>query len=333
MENKHEAWELAQIQTLSLNSKINMTRQRVKGWYEHWDGNVYVSISGGKDSQVLAHIVKEMYPDVPLIFINTGLEYNSVRLKGTELADVVLRPEMRFDEVIKKYGYPVISKDVAQTIAGCQIRKSKGLTAPTYRMQKLEGTLIDKNTGKLSAYNMPKYKYLLDAPFRISHKCCDVMKKKPSKEYEKRYESKPFLGTMATESRLRKSKWIKYGCNAFEQNRPTSQPLSFWTEQDILLYIKENSLQIAEIYGEVFGDDGNLKTTGVSRTGCVFCMFGIGQDPERFLRLKTEEPVKYDYIMRGGKFDETGMWVPDNGLGFKFVIDWLNEHGNMEIKY
>lgn len=96
MENKHKPWELAQMQSLPLKYKIKMTQDRIKGWYEHFDGNVYVSISGGKDSQVLAHIVKGMYPDVPLVFVNTGLEFDSVRLKGQEMADVVLRPEMDF---------------------------------------------------------------------------------------------------------------------------------------------------------------------------------------------------------------------------------------------
>ena len=80
-------------------------------------------------------------------------------------------------------------------------------------------------------------------------------------------------------------------------------------------------------------DGMELTTTGAKRTGCVFCMFGITQDTERFLRLKEVEPKKYDYIMRGGKFDEQGLWIPYNGLGYKFVIDWLNEHGNLDIKY
>ena len=345
--NKHNAYDLVQMQSLPLKYKIIMTKQRIKAWYDYWDGNVYVSISGGKDSQVLAHIVKEMYPDVPLVFVNTGLEFDSVRLKGMELADEVLRPSMNFVSVITKYGYPVINKEVAQTLCECQNRKIKGLDEPTYRMEKLNGTLIDKNTGKLSSYNIPQYKFLLDAPFRISHKCCDVMKKKPAKQYEKQNSLKPIIGTMAEESRLRKTKWIQHGCNAFEEKRPTSQPLSFWTEQDILHYIKINDLKIAEIYGDVVYKDEDgmvydndlfsaympLATTGAKRTGCVFCMFGITQDPERFLRLKEEEPNKYDYVMRGGKFDNEGMWIPHNGLGYKFVIDWINEHGGLNIKY
>lgn len=185
MENKHQSYDLAQMQSLPLDVKIRMTERRIREWYEEFDGEVYVSVSGGKDSQVLAHIVKNLYPDVPCVFVNTGLEYDSVRLKGYELADEILRPEMNFVQVITKYGYPVISKEVAQTLHECQIRKMKGLDSPTYRMDKLNGTLIDKKTGKLSSYNIPHYKFLLDAPFRISHKCCDVMKKKPCKTYEK----------------------------------------------------------------------------------------------------------------------------------------------------
>ena len=159
------------------------------------------------------------------------------------------------------------------------------------------------------------------------------MKKKPSKIYEKETNRKPFIGTLASESRGRRLSWIKNGCNAFDSKRPTSQPLSFWTEQDILNYIILYNLDIASIYGDIVEIDGRLKTTGANRTGCVFCMFGITQDKDRFLRLKDEEPKKYNFVMRGGKFDESGMWIPHNGLGYKFIIDWLNEHGGLNIRY
>ena len=347
MGNKHTKSDLYQMQSLPLSAKIRMTEARIKGWYEEFDGNVYVARSGGKDSDVLGHIVKRMYPNVPHVFVNTGLEYDSVRLHGIEVADEVLRPSMSFVQVITKYGYPIINKEVAQTVTEVQKALWAGKTPAKYRMDKLDGTCINKKTGELSQYNMPQWKFLLDAPFRISHKCCDVMKKNPSKEYERSTNNKPFLGTMATESRLRKTKWLKFGCNAFEEKRPTSQPLSFWTEQDILSYIYEYGLDIADVYGDVvytdsdgmqycepvFMDDMTLTTAGVKRTGCVFCMFGITQDEDRFLKLKEIEPQKYDYVIRGGRFDEHGLWIPHNGLGYKYVIDWLNEHGNMNIKY
>ena len=200
---------------------------------------------------------------------------------------------------------------------------------------------------KGSRYDYRKYMYLLEAPFRISDLCCDYTKKEPARTYEKNTNRKPFIGTLADESFLRKTAWMKNGCNSFDAKHPTSQPLSFWTEQDILLYIKLYGLEIASVYGNIVykDDDGmfydndlfnssmKLQTTGEDRTGCVFCMFGITQDPERFLRLKEVEPMKYDYVMRGGKFDEQGLWIPHNGLGYTFVIDWLNEHGNLGIKY
>lgn len=199
-----------------------------------------------------------------------------------------------------------------------------------------------------SNYSLSRYGFLLDAPFRISNKCCDVMKKRPNHKYQKKSGNKPIIGTMADESRLRLQKWLQFGCNAFEKNNPTSQPLSFWTEQDILLYIKRYDIKIAEIYGDViyrdkdgleydypmFDNDMILDTTGVKRTGCVFCMFGITKDTERFLKLKEVEPIKYNFVMNGGEYDEEGMWIPNKqGLGYKFIIDWLNEHGNLNIKY
>lgn len=343
-ENKHSNYDLAQMQSLPLESKISMTSQRIRSWYEEYDGDVYVSRSGGKDSDVLGHIVKRLYPNVPHVFVNTGLEFDSVRIHATEECDVVVRPEMNFVDVITKYGYPVISKEVANVIDG--VKNNKNLKKETVRSMRINGTLLNNEGGK-SIYNCEKYKYLLDAPFRISDKCCNVMKKKPAKKYAKKNSSKPIIGTMAQESRLRLKMWIRNGCNGFDMKSPVSNPISFWTEQDILKYIKLYDLKIAEVYGnviytdemgleydnDVFNMGMNLELTGVKRTGCVFCMFGITQDTDRFLKLKEIEPKKYDYVMRGGKFDENGMWVPHNGLGYKFVIDWLNENGNLNIKY
>ena len=308
-------------------------RERVMRWYDAWDGNVYVSVSGGKDSQVLAHIVKSMYPDVPCVFVNTGLEYNSVRLNAMEIADEILRPEMGFSNVITKYGYPIISKEVALYINQMQMPQTENnALTRNLRMNGIRSDGKRVTVGKIPE----KWKFLIDAPFKISNKCCDVMKKTPAHVYEKRTKNYAIIGTMACESRVRKQEWIKHGCNAFDKKTPTSQPLSFWTEKDILQYIKENDLQIAQVYGEIL-DDYTL--TGESRTGCVFCMFGIAQDNERFLKLKEIEPVKYDFVMRGGAFDTDGYWKPapdENGkmgLGYKFVIDWLNEHGGLNIKY
>lgn len=333
---KHEAYELKQMQSLPLKYKILMSQQRIQDWYEYWNGNVYVSRSGGKDSDVLGHIVKEMYPDVPQVFVDTGLEYDSVRLHGEEIADIILRPKMSFVQVITQYGYPVISKEISLKVNRIQRN-------PNSAYKKF----FDGSEKGKSIFDHSSYNWLLKAPFRISDKCCDVMKKTPIKTYEKESENKPFIGTLADESRLRKTKWLQYGCNAFDKKNPSSQPLSFWNGQDILQYINQKNIKMAEVYGDLIYKDEDdmpysndlftslmtLELTGEKRTGCIFCLFGIRQDTDRFLRLKETEPKKYDYVMRGGKFDEQGMWIPHQGLGYKFVIDWLNEHGNLNIKY
>ena len=94
-----------------------MTKERIRQWYEYWDGQVYVSFSGRKDSTVLKHLVDSMYDDVPALFVNTGLEYPEIQKFAMAQKNVVtVRPKMRFDEVLKVYGYPLISKEVAQKI-------------------------------------------------------------------------------------------------------------------------------------------------------------------------------------------------------------------------
>lgn len=107
---------LRQLQALPLDAKILMSQQRIREWYNYFNGNVMVSFSGGKDSTVLAHLVHGMYPNVPLVFANTGLEYPEIQAFAKKMGAEFVRPKMRFDEVITKYGYPLISKEVAEAI-------------------------------------------------------------------------------------------------------------------------------------------------------------------------------------------------------------------------
>lgn len=384
--NVHQASDLAQMQALPLEAKIRMTKQRIKAWYESWTrfeifdtttqktrfatidtrdfraepemntteyiravqpGWVYVSFSGGKDSTVLKHIVDSMYDDVPSLFVNTGLEYPEIQKFAMSQKNVVtVRPEMRFDEVIKKYGYPVISKEVSKYIKEGRTALQKG-NMNYYAIQKLQGRLLDKD-GNKSIYNCEKWEFMLDAPYKVSDHCCAVMKKRPAKLYEKETQRKPFIGTLASESNLRKQQWLKNGCNAFEKGRPSSQPLSFWTEQDILHYIKKYDLPYCSVYGDIVIDDGTdidgqtniidllgdyepedrLKTTGCNRTGCIFCMFGchLEKEPNRFQRLKETHPRQYEYCIGGGKYVWKGTAYTSSNEPRE--VPWINDDGS-----
>ena len=303
--NKHTAADLKQMQSLPLDIKIEMTKRRIKEWYEAFDGNVYVSFSGGKDSTVLLHIARQMYPDIPAVFVDTGLEYPEIRNFVKSIADVTwLRPEMSFRKVIETYGYPAISKVVAHSVSVAK----RNPTGAVYK------NLFSPS--KRGPYAMYKYAYLMTAPFNVSEKCCDVMKKKPAKKYEKETGRKPIIATMAEESTLRAQTWLKNGCNAFDGKRHISQPMAFWTEQDILLYLKTYAVPYCPIYGEIVDENGKLKTTGVSRTGCMFCMFGahLEKEPNRFQRMKITHPKIYDYCMKP---------MSDGGLGLAEVLDFI----------
>lgn len=120
--------------------------------------------------------------------------------------------------------------------------------------------------------------------------------------------------------------------------------MSFWTEQDVLLYIRQYNVPIASVYGDIVSDDEksgqmnlsdmglfaserpHLQTTGCERTGCMFCGYGchLEKSPNRFEKMKRTHPKQYDYIMRP---------TSDGGLGYKEIIDWINKNGSMNIKY
>ena len=332
--NRHGKDDLRQMQSVPLEGKIIMTQERIRQWYDHWDGDVYVSFSGGKDSTVLKHIVDGMYDDVPAVFVNTGLEYPEIQQFVREIkagkydcfnSDVeIIRPEMRFDEVIKKYGYPVISKEISERVYYARQGRPWALNC-------MDG--LDKNGNKNDFRKMfVKYKYLVDAPFSSSNYCCNVMKKAPTKAYENNTKRHPFIGTMASESTRRRQAWEKNGCNAYETKRPKSQPMAFWTEQDVLHYIKRYNVPYCPVYGEIrvkqsdtlegqinaidyLGDyeqEDTLVTTGCDRTGCMFCMFGchLEKEPNRFQRMKQTHPKQYAYCMEQ--------------LGLKEVLEYIN---------
>lgn len=274
--------------------KLKRSKELILEWFLQYGGNVYVSFSGGKDSTALLHLARSVKgcENVKGVFIDTGLEYPEIRefVKGYSNIDWV-KPKKTFKEVIENYGWPVISKETARYVY--DIRNAKSEKTKSLR----------SNFGERFALK-PKWIPLLDAPFKISDFCCREMKKNPVKQYEKKTGAKPMLAVMATESRLRFSTYLTTNCNAFQAAHPISRPIIFWSEQDVLRYLYENNIKIASVYGDIVLEDGVYRTTGVSRTGCMFCMFGAQfKKDKRFELMQQTHPKLYTYIMEtlGGR--------------------------------
>ncbi len=279
-----ENWQLAQRQSLPLPQKIRLSEVRIKTWHEHWEGETYVSFSGGKDSTVLLHLVREIYPNTPAVFVNTGLEYPEIVDFVRTIENVIwLKPTKNFKRVLEEHGYPVVSKSNAQKIR--QLRTlDKNSKSYILRNTGVNSKGVISPIGKLPE----KWRFLVHAPFKISERCCDVMKKTPFKSYEKKTGRHTYTGNMAADSQLRRSNYLKHECNRFT-GTPVSTPLGFWLEQDIWKYLDEFNVPYSEIYNK-----------GTSRTGCMFCLFGLHmeKEPNRFQRMYETHPKQWKFCMK-----------------------------------
>lgn len=291
---------LRERQSKPLDWKIQASLQRIEEWHEYHGGKVYVGFSGGKDSTVLLHLVRSLFPEVPAVFCNTGLEFPEIVdfVKSTDNVRII-RPAKSFRKVIADHGYPVISKEQSQFIYQMRHTKSEKMK---HRLTYGSGSF-----GKISE----RWKYLVNAPFKISAKCCDIIKKHPFHQFEKETELKSIIGVMAENSRLRRGNYLQYGCNKFEGKKKISKPLSFWLEKDIWEYIERESVPYCSIYD-----------LGYERTGCMFCMFGVHMEksPNRFQRMRLTHHKLHKYCVEklgiGEVLDYIGVDYSDYQLTF-----------------
>ncbi len=286
---KFSVHDLAQRQSLPLDAKVWHSQKVVREWYDANAGHIYVSFSGGKDSTALLHLVRGIYPDTPAVFFNTGNEYPEVAQFVRSCENITwVNPQKPFAEVIARAGYPVISKQVSQYVY--DIRHCKP-NSKTYSKR-----MANDGIGHLSQC----WRFLLDAPFEISDKCCSYLKKAPARSYERQSGNKPMTGMMAANSMGRRIEWLKHGCNAFDKARPISNPLSIWTDEDVWEYLHANNIPYCGIYD-----------CGYRTTGCAWCLFGAGRDsyPNRIQRMQETHPQMWEYGV--------------NTLGFGAVCEWI----------
>ena len=178
--------KLKQMQSLPLEQKIIVSKQRIKQWLEAWEDQCVVSFSGGVDSTVLLDLVRSVNYDIKAVFVNTGLEYPQIVRFVKTIPNVdIIRPKITYKQVIEKYGYPFPSKGIATKISEIKSTKSESL-----RKLRLTGIRPNGEYSPLSKLSK-KWKFLLDAPFEVSSRCCDIMKKQPLHKYQNENNVKP----------------------------------------------------------------------------------------------------------------------------------------------
>lgn len=302
--------ELKERQGWSLDQKIDHSL----GVIDQFVGrlgleHVYVSFSGGKDSTIVLWLARKLYPEIKAVFCNTGNEYPDIvrfvreerDLRGANIE--IIQPKMKPKEVLERYGFPLVSKEVSGFCKDYRVNKE------SVRARRADGRLKTKYNGEVPN----KWKYLFYEPYMTSGYCCNKLKKGPFRLYEKVNNVSPILGIMADESKQRTTSYVKSnGCNSFGSNGVNkSLPLSIWLEKDIWDCIRKYNITISDIY-----------IKGAKRTGCMFCGFGC--------QFKNDNRLKLVYDLYP-KFYNLFMNYTNNGITYREALREVLNKNNLYL--
>lgn len=326
--------QMVALQSLPYEVKVGKAKQRIREFIYGCDQlgfNTHVSV-GGLDSITLLCLIRSMNIDIPAVSVSV-LEDKSIIRVHKQLGVTMLKPLKAKHEILQEEGFPVISKKIATKIMALQdptegnatIRHAiitgecgeKGHFATNSAMQlpkrwlELFGGYENENEG--TNYKVP--------PFKVSSKCCEIMKERPCDIWAKENNSKPFLGLMASEGGRRQEALEEHGCNYFGKTTIRSAPFAPFLRNDLLQLALDLDAPVPEIYGRIERDpNGNLRTTGAQRTGCEMCGFGVHMEkrPHRFDKLYDRNPKAWDYWMNKCCTDKDG-----NKYGWGLVLDYI----------
>lgn len=333
--------EMVALQSLPYEVKVGKAKQRIREFIQGCDQlgyNTHVSV-GGLDSITLLCLIRSMHIDIPAVSVSV-LEDKSIIRVHKQLGVTMLRPLKNKHEILQEEGFPVISKKIATKIMALQ--------EPTEKNATIRHAIITGECGEKghfatnSAMQLPKRWLELFGgyenenegvhyqvpPFKVSSKCCEIMKEKPCDLWATEHNSKPFLGLMASEGGRRQEALEEHGCNYFGKTTIRSAPFAPFLRNDLLQLALDLNVPIPEIYGTIERDlNGNLYTTGAQRTGCEMCGFGIHMEkrPHRFDKLYDRNPKAWDYWMNNVCTDENG-----NRYGWGLVLDYIGVEWRQE---
>lgn len=297
------------------------------------DGHgTYVAV-GGLDSITLLLFLRSIgLTDVPAISVSV-LEDKSIQEIHKQLGVKALHPSKSKVNIIKEFGWPVLSKEIANKIDVLQ--------HPTERNKTVRHAICTGVTGEQGGFQTNSRMKLPDkwlrlfagyenenegkdwsiAPFSVSSKCCYYLKEKPCNDYSKEHDAYPYMGLMASEGGRREKALMLNGCNYISRTTKRSAPFATFNRQDLLQLALDLNVPVPSIYGEIVRDaDGTLRTTRAQRTGCSMCGFGIHLEkrPHRFDLLRETNPKEWDFWMNHVMQDDDGEWY-----GWGRVLDYI----------
>lgn len=211
----------------------------------------YLSYSGGKDSHLLYWFIKEYAPEfknIKVVGVNTYMEHPEIRKRIYDNADIVLLPAMKPMEIKEKYGIPCFSKIQDEFINRYQ-KGSRAMSTIGF----INGTLSTK-----FHLNKKGRELLLNGKLhKISNKCCKVLKKDTTHNFEKKTGLKSILGVRGSEGVLREGKYK----SCFTKDKKFTPLWDLTDDLEKEIY-SEFNIEIPPVYQYV------------TRTGCMGCPYG-----------------------------------------------------------
>lgn len=253
----------------------------------------YLSYSGGKDSHFLYWFIKEYLHDneIEIVGVNTYMEHQEILARIQKNCDIVLLPKMKPFEIKEKYGSPCFSKWQDDMIH----RYQNGSRRP-YLIEVITG--INKDTGKVvtgrfKLNKTAKKMVLNDTLHKVSPKCCEYLKKRPIKDYEKESGRKAILGVRGTESALRSTQYK----SCFTKDKKFT-PLHDLSDELLNAIYKKYKIELPEIYNYI------------NRTGCMGCPYGSHRgNTQKELALLNDNQRKFVVKLFKESYDVLGIEV------------------------
>ncbi len=208
--------KLKHLWNLPLDKKIQIAEDVIKTLFRT-SNNLAVAFSGGKDSLVVLHMVRQYNPNIPVVFINTGVEFPETVNYVYEIAK---KWNLNFFEVKPKVNFWKLCDEKGLPVAG---------RGNTTFMRKLS----------------------IEANVKLSNACCQLMKEKPAKKfYEENNIEGVMVGCRVSESIMRRFNFADFGAIRYSStyNILVAWPLYAFLDEDIEEYIRKYNLPLNPLY-------------------------------------------------------------------------------------